>query len=139
MPVTSEQFQSTPLSRQAAAAPEASGAGAEPKTEADAEGGAPKRDPNRVGVIYVHGIGTQKQAETFLDWSGPVVELLADWRIDHGFDVDPVRISQFSFSGGALPYLELDVPAFAAHEAQTWIVTEAWWAAQIRAPSIGAV
>src|SRR5439155_15617429 len=96
-------------------------------------------DPNRIGVVLVHGIGTQAAAETFLDWSRPVVELLADWRRDHGFDVDPVRRAQYSFNGASLPFLELDIPSFAGHEAQTWIVTEAWWATQLRPPSLGTV
>ena len=34
----------------------------------------------RTGVVFVHGIGTQTPGETFLDWSGAIVELLADWR-----------------------------------------------------------
>src|SRR5207245_7348149 len=116
MPVTSEQFQSTPLSRPV-------------ETSATAGAGpveAAPRDPNKVGVVLVHGIGSQKPAETFLDWSRPLVELLADWRVDHGFAVDPVRVSQFSFSGSALPYLEIDVPALIISsrefEAQTWVV-----------------
>jgi len=143
MAVTSEQYQPTRLSRQpggSAAAPEAA-AGADTDTLA---AGAPpctvrKGDPRRVGVVLVHGIGTQKPSETFLDWTRPVVQLLSDWRVEHGFSPDPVRVSEFSFSGAALPDLELDVPAFAGRDARTWMVTEAWWAAQVRPPSIGDV
>jgi len=36
----------------------------------------------RTGVVFVHGIGTQTPSETFLDWSGPIVELLTDWRAE---------------------------------------------------------
>lgn len=130
MPVTSEQFQSTPLSPAPVAAAAVSGVG-------EVAPSAP--DPNRIGVVLIHGIGTQKAAETLLDWTRPVVSLLADWRRDHGFDVDPVRRSQFSFNGAALPYLELDIPSLDAHRAQTWIFTEAWWATQMKPPSLGAV
>lgn len=89
--------------------------------------------------MLIHGIGTQKAAETFLDWTRPVVGLLADWRRQHGFDVDPVRRSQYSFSGAALPFLELDIPALEDHPAQTWVVTEAWWATQMRPPRLADV
>src|SRR3989304_4636911 len=129
MPVTSEQFQPTALTP--AAAP-----GAAPGA---ARARRPRADPNKVGVVLIHGIGTQKASETFLDWTRPVVGLLADWRRDHGFDVDPVRRSQYSFSGASLPFLELEIPASGDHPAQTWVVTEAWWATQMRPPKLSDV
>jgi hypothetical protein len=36
-------------------------------------------DPNRTGVVFVHGIGTQPACETFLDWSGSIVRVLSEW------------------------------------------------------------
>lgn len=135
MPVTSEQFQSTALTP--------SGAPGQPAaTDAAAQrrrGRAAKGDPDRVGVVLIHGIGTQKAAETFLDWTRPLVGLLSDWRREHGFDVDPVRRSQYSFNGASLPFLELDIPALGDHPAQTWVVTEAWWATQMRPPKLSTV
>jgi hypothetical protein len=128
VPVSSEQFQTTPLTPGRAAS-EAAG---RPSRKAT-------RDPDRIGVLFVHGIGVQAAAETFLDWSRPVVDLLADWRRDHGFDVDPVRRAQYSFNGASLPFLELDIPAFSGHPAQTWVVTEAWWATQLRPNGLGTV
>jgi hypothetical protein len=128
VPVSSEQFQTTPLTPGRASA-EAAGRPAKKVA----------RDPDRIGVLLVHGIGAQAAAETFLDWSRPVVELLADWRRDHGFDVDPVRRAQYSFNGASLPFLELDIPAFSGHAPQTWVVTEAWWATQLRPNGLGTV
>jgi hypothetical protein len=128
VPVSSEQFQTTPLTP-SPAAPE--GTGEQAKKLAP--------DPDRIGVVLVHGIGTQAAAETFLDWTRPLVDLLADWRRDHDCDIDPVRRSQFSFNGASLPYLEIDIPAYGALGAQTWIFTEAWWAAQLRPPKLGTV
>jgi hypothetical protein len=96
-------------------------------------------DLERVGVVFVHGIGTQPACETFLDWSGSIVDVLADWRIDHGFGEDPVRRCDYDLSGARLPILELEVPEYDGHPAQTWVLTEAWWAATTRSPGLGSM
>src|SRR5438445_11797250 len=107
------------------------GAGAMPVGPATTRAG----QPQRVGLVFVHGIGTQKPAETFLDWSSSIVRMLAAWRLEQGFGVDPVVRSQFAFSASALPFLELDIPAHGQRAASRWLVTEALWAEAIRAPS----
>jgi hypothetical protein len=101
----------------------------------------------RTGVVFVHGIGTQAPGETFLDWSGPIVELLTDWRAAEAADAppvpdadridDPVWRAEFAFSAASPPYLELVVPAHAGLPATSWVITEAWWASDLRAPSLG--
>jgi hypothetical protein len=96
-------------------------------------------EPRRVGIVFVHGIGNQKPAETFLDWSASIVRILQAWRTEQGFGMDPVVRSQFAFSPSAMPFLELDIPAFAGRAASRWIVTEALWAEAIRAPSLDVV
>lgn len=96
-------------------------------------------DPNRVGIVFVHGIGTQPACETFLDWSGSIVRVLGDWRDEHGFARDPVRRCDYDLSGTRLPILELEVPALDSYPAQTWVMTEAWWAATTRSPGLGSM
>jgi hypothetical protein len=96
----------------------------------------------RTGIVLVHGIGTQGPGETFLDWSGPIVELLTDWRADHHGEQadridDPVWRAEFAFNAASPPYLEIAVPARDGYPATTWVVTEAWWASDLRAPSLG--
>jgi hypothetical protein len=98
----------------------------------------------RTGIVFVHGIGTQGPAETFLDWSGPIVELLTDWRTDQAKEHpttpridDPVRRAEFAFNAASPPFLELTIPAHAELPETTWVLTEAWWAADLRAPSLG--
>ena len=110
-----------------------------PKQAANAPAPAAPLDPDRVGVVFVHGIGTQPACETFLDWSGSVVSLLSDWRTEHGFGVDPVRRCDYDLSGARLPILELEVPEYDGHPARSWILTEAWWAATTRAPGLGSM
>ena len=101
----------------------------------------------RTGVVFVHGIGTQTPSETFLDWSGPIVELLTDWRADLAEGTtpdpdtdrldDPVWRAEFTFNAASPPYLEIAVPAHADVPATTWVLTEAWWASDLRAPDLG--
>jgi hypothetical protein len=102
----------------------------------------------RTGVVFVHGIGNQQPSETFLDWSGPIVELLAEWRRDQEAQktaanqtgdviTDPVRRGAFSFNAASPPFLEIAVPGHAGIPETTWVVTEAWWAADLRAPDLG--
>ncbi len=54
---------------------------------------------NRVGVVFVHGIGTQPACETFLDWSTAIVNVLADWRTDRGLGLDPVLRCDYDLTG----------------------------------------
>jgi hypothetical protein len=132
--VTYQGFQPTDLSPAPGAAAEAApapGGAAVRSTRTPARG-----EPRRVGVVFVHGIGTQKPAETFLDWSSAIVRILSEWRLEQGFGVDPVIRSQFAFDPGALPFLELDIPEYGGRKASTWVLTEALWAEAIRAPTL---
>jgi hypothetical protein len=111
-----------------------------------AEAPLPAGIARRTGVVFVHGIGTQAPSETFLDWSGAIVELLTDWREaqaaldgergDDDID-DPVWRAEFTFNAASPPYLELAIPEHAGVAATTWVITEAWWAADLRPPNLG--
>ena len=96
-----------------------------------------------VGIVFVHGIGSQRPGETLLDWSRPLIRLLAEWRTAHGLPPDPIVTSDVDFSGASLPTIELAIPAGPVgpdddpEPAQRWIMTEAWWAARVQPPSLG--
>ena len=96
-----------------------------------------------VGIVFVHGIGSQRPGETLLDWSRPLIKLLTEWRTAHGLPPDPVITSDVDFSGASLPTIELAIPAGPVGPndepapAQRWIMTEAWWAARVQPPSLG--
>ncbi|HJX67234.1 MAG TPA: hypothetical protein VJ258_00770 [Candidatus Limnocylindrales bacterium] len=79
------------------------------------EASAPPRpaDPNRTGVVFVHGIGDQAACGTFLDWSRPIVDLLIDWRRDHEVPGDPVVTCTYDQTGAQLPYLDLEINDYA--------------------------
>ena len=97
------------------------------------------RDPNDIGVVFVHGVGSQKPGEWLLEASRPLLRLLSAWRTTtDGVDPanDPTRIANIDFSGGSRPFIVADVPAIGDHPAQTWHLTEAWWAARVSPPSV---
>ena len=157
--------QPTALSEVAAAGVDRTEPALEAPSELAADAGALRLPPDiarRTGVLFVHGIGTQPPAETFLDWSAPIVELLTDWRAARERAAgpgsapagatpgdpeearsdridDPVWRAEFSFAATSPPYLEIAVPSHAGVPETTWVVTEAWWAADLRAPSLGRV
>jgi hypothetical protein len=111
--------------------------------------------PERIGIVCVHGIGSQRPGETLLDWSRPIVKVLTDWiaghtvptgaiRVDPATVRDPVATSHVDFSGGQLPIVEIAIPAASGDDgatwaAQTWVMTEAWWAARVQPPSLGSM
>jgi hypothetical protein len=124
-----------------------------PQVPAAAPGSRPRRsrsgasadDTLTVGIVFVHGIGTQRPGETLLDWSRPLIRLLTEWRIARGLPPDPVVSSDVDFSGATPPSVELAIPAAPAGPedvsapAQRWILTEAWWASRVQPPSLGSM
>jgi hypothetical protein len=121
--------------------------GAPPATPASAPAGdgSPAPAVARTGVVFVHGIGSQKPAETLLQWSAPMIEVLTAWRRrvrgpgDSGPD-DPVLRAAIDFSS-PFPTIELGIPRTIApdgtvHPAREWLLTEAWWASKVTPPSL---
>ena len=100
-----------------------------------------------IGVVFVHGIGTQPPRETLLNWANPIVEMLAEWRREYdelhpeeAIGEDPVEAAGIEAIGGtderawvriAIPHTDED------HPAATWLLTEAHWAGRLRAPAFG--
>jgi hypothetical protein len=123
--------------------PQPASAGAAPPAAAPTDrpgAGQPAEPvPASVGIVFVHGIGSQGPAETFLDWSRPIVTLLRAWRASEGHPGDPVIRSEFSFSPAAPPLLDVAIPAHAGLPPGRWLITEAWWSADLRAPALGTV
>jgi pimeloyl-ACP methyl ester carboxylesterase len=102
--------------------------------------GAPTPGIARTGVVFVHGIGTQVARETLFDWARPILDVLAEWRReydearpDHTIGENPV--SAASVIDPANPWIEVDIPAFAHRDRTQWLLTEAYWAGDVRAPS----
>ncbi|MDO8485070.1 MAG: hypothetical protein Q7S35_09015 [Candidatus Limnocylindrales bacterium] len=110
------------------------------------EATTPRSGAGRTGVVFVHGIGSQKPAETLLQWSAPLIEVLTTWH-RHQPPIpgdarprDPVLRAAIDFSS-ALPTIALDIPAASGPDgtilpAREWLLTEAWWASRVSPPSL---
>jgi len=102
----------------------------------------PAEPANRTtGIVFVHGIGTQPPRETFLNWSEPIVRMLTALRreMDEGaapgslVGEDPVSRAG---EDGDRAWASIEIPAAAGRGRDTWLVTESYWAGEIRAPSL---
>jgi hypothetical protein len=117
-----------------------------------------------IGVIFVHGIGTQPPRETFLNWSNPIVEMLSELRREQDEQAsaeqsaterraaeqpvagehavvgeNPVQTGavEYDEGGGERAWARIAIPASPGHPAATWLLTEAYWAGAVRAPGFG--
>jgi hypothetical protein len=115
----------------------------DPETPAVADGVA-----RSVGVIFVHGIGNQPARETLLNWANPIVEVLTAWRReyderttpDQPIGEDPVETAAVEYEDGCdeRAWVRIGIPRTDdTHPAASWLLTEAYWAAQVRAPAFG--
>jgi hypothetical protein len=104
---------------------------------------------DKVGIVFVHGIGSQKQGETLLQWSAPIIEVITAWRRraraknllpDDGGPLDPVEIAELDYES-PLPVVTVRIPRVRIgevdHPEKRWLMTEAWWASKVEPPALG--
>jgi hypothetical protein len=99
----------------------------------------PAPDPNRIGVVVIHGIGNQKPGETLLTWAHSLLRVVNAWATttpDVPHSNDHALTADIDLSGGTRPWVAIDVPQALGHAKQTWLLTEAWWAARVTPPSL---
>jgi len=107
----------------------------------------------RVGIVVVHGIGPHLAGQTLLEWTRPIISLINDAAEGDPHLVvpgggardvtDPVFKANIDFSGETFPVIHLriprrdDVPADDPRgQERRWVVTEAWWASEVRPPTL---
>ncbi len=94
-----------------------------------------------VGIVFVHGIGSQAEGETLLDWGSAIIRVLFDTRVRNHLSADPVTDVELDPGPAQRRWIELQVPAanVDGHDVpdQHWVMTEAWWAQRVRPPSFG--
>jgi hypothetical protein len=100
------------------------------------------RGVRHVGVVFVHGIGSQEQGEILRDWGGAIARVLIDFRVAAGTDGDPVLATQLDPTAPGRIFVELQLPESedaggAPVPEEHWLLTEAWWAHEITPPSFG--
>jgi hypothetical protein len=118
----------------------------------DRSGGVASADVHtseeKVGIVFVHGIGSQKQGETLLQWSAPIIEVITAWRrraraanllLDDSGPLDPVEIAELDYES-PLPVVTVRIPKVrigeVEHPETRWLMTEAWWASKVEPPAL---
>ena len=114
-------------------------------------------DPNHVGIVCLHGIGSQAAGQTLLEWTEPIIRALVTWRarnegalVGAREPIDGVERSQIDFDGSTYPLVSIELPGLSHPKPetgpkppnsprQTWTFTEAWWAASIMPPTLRAM
>jgi hypothetical protein len=97
-----------------------------------------------VGIVFVHGIGSQEAGSTLLEWSSKIIALLLDARSTQEAKGDPVIDVQLDKSASSR-FIELRLPEATTRvrgntvtiPEQHWVMTEAWWAERVRPPAFG--
>lgn len=116
-------------------------------------------DVKRVGVLFVHGVGSQPQSETVREFGQPLIDWVEEWhrnRHVHGFKLLWSRLSYGAADSSGPASYALRIPEYERelfpHEPkpsngqdeityppQTWILAEAWWASSLATPSLSFV
>lgn len=118
------------------------------RPETETSPGTDPAAPTSIGVIFVHGIGNQPPRETLLHWANSIIEVLTAWRreYDQGtgphpiIGEDPVEQAAVETDNGSdeRVWVRIAIPETdAEHPATSWLLTEAYWAGQVRAPAFG--
>ena len=107
------------------------------------EPGPPPPGQRRTGVVWVHGIGTQKPGDSLFDWTRPILDTFAEWRRDHDDHhpddvVGENPVTAASVSDPDNRWIAVDIPAFKRRPRAEWLFTEAYWAGDVRPPSFSA-
>ncbi|HEY8744166.1 MAG TPA: hypothetical protein VIU62_13760, partial [Chloroflexota bacterium] len=89
----------------------------------------------RHGVLFVHGVGDQRESDVLLDIGGALLDWLGRWHRARGDAIPSVLTADLGF----LPFDagNRDRPSHAAVQlptGETWELAEAWWALSTRAP-----
>ena len=95
-----------------------------------------------IGVVFVHGIGSQAEGEILREWGDAITQVLVDFRIAAGLDGDPVLATQLDPTATGRIFVELELPATDGAPAipeEHWLLTEAWWAHEITPPTFGSM
>lgn len=86
---------------------------------------------DRRGVLFVHGIGSQRQSDFLLDVGEPLVDWLTQWHAAHDNHAPRVTGAELHFAatddGATTSYSIVTLPS-----GEEWVLAEAWWAASTR-------
>src|SRR5439155_12574143 len=75
--------------------------------------------PNSVGIVFVHGIGSQRPEEVLLQWTEPLLRAVEAWKSTAGArrlvppaaaSSDSVNRAEVDFEGETAPMITIAVP-----------------------------
>jgi hypothetical protein len=112
-----------------------------------------RKGERRIGVVFVHGVGEQKQSSTIREQGGPLLDWIWGWhnardlpadkvlqpewaKLSYGEPlVGPARFSIHlpEFNRPAYPW---ETPGDKHWDGATWVLAEGWWATRLEAPSM---
>lgn len=102
------------------------------------EGTADARGASRTGVLFVHGIGEQRQSESVRWFAAPLLEWLSQWHVARALAQPEITAAGLSYGADleGPARITLRLPSVGGH-ATEWVFAESWWAARIDPPGLG--
>jgi hypothetical protein len=96
---------------------------------------AVKKGPPKVGVVFVHGIGSQPESDTVRTFGGALLGWLQEWHKARGLPIC-VESSTLSYGEPAERPARFVVgfPKWNNKQPRSWVLAEAWWAARLEPP-----
>ncbi len=98
--------------------------------------------PAPVGVVFVHGIGSQSQSSTLREFAAPLLEYLREWHAARGMPDWQPDAAELSYGGmlNGPARVFLGIPSHTQGDttwpARRFIFAEAWWAARLDPPPL---
>ena len=105
----------------------------------------PKSD---VGVLFLHGIGTQSEGQTLVDYGEPMIEAIKEWVQLEAVDSKAGDKGRVTLQAAHLLKKSGDTPAHVAlmidstqgeKNAERWILAESYWADAYSPPNVNTV
>jgi hypothetical protein len=90
---------------------------------------------NTVGVLFVHGIGSQVRGSTLAQFGDPLIRWLEQWAAGHGGMINLRTVGDAGASSPAYVVCDWHHPRHGSIEVT---LAECWWAESFAPPSLGA-
>src|SRR4051812_39009031 len=88
----------------------------------------------KLGVLFVHGIGTQPARETLVRWGDVLLNVIARATATPGKVIPIVGRASGGDRSGDNP-AEVSVDIYCGDQTEKWLLAEGWWAGSFPAPT----
>lgn len=95
--------------------------------------------PETVGVVFVHGVGSQRKGDALREFGTPLVDWVEEWHRSRGLEskvtwAELTQPGEPAHAALVLPACPNHDPAEPDYPGQRWMLAEAWWAPRVTAP-----